>query len=75
VGLAILGVRLGQACTWLTHVWVKFSRVAQRRFLTAICVSSPELSPNSPSEAENRLDCTWVGLSQPMLRPASKGLN
>ncbi len=35
MGLAILGVRLGQACARLTHAWVKFSRVAQCRFLTA----------------------------------------
>jgi hypothetical protein len=35
VGLAIFGVRLGQACHQLTHAWVKFSRVAQRHFLTA----------------------------------------
>ncbi len=35
MGLSIFGVRLGQACAQLTHAWVKFSRVAQRRFLTA----------------------------------------
>jgi hypothetical protein len=35
VGLAIFGVRLGQACAQLTHSWVKFSWVAQRRFSTA----------------------------------------
>ncbi len=63
VGLAIFGVRLGQACAQLTHAWVKFSRVAQRRFFnSAICVSSPELSPNPPGEAENGSDCTWVRL-------------
>ncbi len=27
--------RLGEACAQLTHAWVKFSWVAQRRFLTA----------------------------------------
>ncbi len=35
MGLAIFGVRLGQACAQLTHAWVKFSRVAQHHFLTA----------------------------------------
>ncbi len=35
MGLAIFGVRLGQACAQLTHAWVKSSRVAQCRFLTA----------------------------------------
>jgi hypothetical protein len=73
VGLAIFGVRLGQACAQLTHVWVKFSRVAQRRFLTApffnstICVSSHELSPNPSGEAENGSDCHSQCLD-PLLR-------
>ncbi len=44
-------------------------------FNSAICVSSPELSPNPPGEAENGSDCTWVGLSQPTFRPTSKGSN
>jgi hypothetical protein len=42
-------------------------------FNSAICVSSPALSPNLPGKAENGSDCTWVGLSQPMFRPTSKG--
>jgi hypothetical protein len=45
VGLAIFGVRLGQACAQLTHARVKFSRVAQRRFLTAPSVCR---RPNCP---------------------------
>ncbi len=45
VGLAVLGVRLGQACARLTHAWVKFSRVAQRHFLTAPSVCH---RPNCP---------------------------
>jgi hypothetical protein len=45
VGLAIFGVRLGQACAQLTHAWVKLSRVAQRRFLTAPSVCR---CPNCP---------------------------
>jgi hypothetical protein len=45
VGLAIFGVRLGQACAQLTHAWVKFSRVVQRRFLTAPSVCR---CPNCP---------------------------
>jgi hypothetical protein len=45
VGLAIFGVRLGQACAQLIHAWVKFSRVAQRRFLTAPSVCR---RPNCP---------------------------
>jgi hypothetical protein len=44
-------------------------------FNSAICVSSPELSPNPPGKAENGSDCTWVGLSQPTFRPTSKGSN
>jgi hypothetical protein len=44
-------------------------------FNSAICVLSPELSPNLPGEAENGSDYTWVGLSQPRFRPASKGSN
>ncbi len=44
-------------------------------FNSAICVSSPELSPNPPGKAENGSDYTWVGLSQPMFRPTSKGSN
>jgi hypothetical protein len=45
VGLAIFGVRLGQACAQLTHAWVKFSQVAQRRFLTVPSVCH---HPNCP---------------------------
>jgi hypothetical protein len=45
VGLAIFGVRLSQACAQLTHAWVKFSRVAQRCFLTAPSVCR---RPNCP---------------------------
>jgi hypothetical protein len=42
VGLAILG----QACARLTHTWVKFSLVAQRRFLTAPSMCrGPNCSP------------------------------
>ncbi len=44
-------------------------------FNSAICVSLPELSRNLPGEAENGSDCSWVGLSQPMFRPTSKGSN
>ncbi len=45
VGLAIFGVRLGQACAQLTNAWVKFSRVAQHRFLTGPSVCR---RPNCP---------------------------
>jgi hypothetical protein len=45
LGGVLLGVRLGQACAQLTHAWVKFSRVAQRRFLTAPSVCR---RPNCP---------------------------
>jgi hypothetical protein len=62
VGLAIFGVRLGQPCVQLTHAWVKFSWVAQRRFFnSAICVSWSELSPPLGG-AESGSDCSWVGL-------------
>jgi hypothetical protein len=68
VGLAIFGVRLGQACAQLTHAWVKFFRVAQRRFLTAPSVCH---HPNCPLtlRVKQRMgwvvrgsDCTWAGL-------------
>jgi hypothetical protein len=63
VGLAIFGVRLGQACAQLTHAWVKLGGVGN----SAICVSSPKLSPNPPGEAENRSDCHSQRLD-PLLR-------
>ncbi len=75
MGLAILGIRLGQACTRLTHAWVKFSQVAQRGFLTAPSVCRRPNCPLPPGGAKNGSDCTWVGLSQPMFRPTSKGSN
>jgi hypothetical protein len=78
VGLAIFGIRLGQACAQLTHAWVKFCQVAQRRFLTAPSVCR---HPNCPltRRTKQRMgrivhgsDCTWVRLSQPTFRPTSK---
>jgi hypothetical protein len=57
VGLTIFGVRLGQAYAQLTHASVKFSRVAQRRFLTAPSVYR---GPNCPRPAGRSTE--WVGL-------------
>ncbi len=74
VGLAIFGVRLAQACARLTHAWVKFSRVALCRFLTAPSVCrGPNCPPPLLGRAENGSDCSWVGFSLPTYRPTSMG--
>jgi hypothetical protein len=62
VGFAIFVVRLSQACALLTPTWVKFSRVTQRRFLTAPSVCRGPNCPPPPGVSENGLDCMWVGL-------------
>jgi hypothetical protein len=61
VGLSIFGVRLGQACAQLTHACVKFSWVAQRRFLTAPSVCR---RPNCPltRQAKQRMGRIVRGL-------------
>jgi hypothetical protein len=58
VGLAIFGVRLGQPCARLTHVWMKFSRVAQGHFLTAPSVCHGPNCPPLPRQAEQRMG--WI---------------
>ena len=79
MGLSIFGVRLGQACAQLTHAWVKFSGVAQRRFLTAPSVCR---CPNCPltRRAKQRMgrivrgsDCHIEHLD-PLLRVELSGL-
>ncbi len=71
MGLAIFGVRLGQACAWLTHAWVKFSRMAQWRFLT---VPSVCRGPNCPLPPPGGAE-KWVRLSQRTFSPTFKGSN
>jgi hypothetical protein len=68
-------VRLGQACTRLTHALVKFSWVAQRRFLTApsVCRGPNCPPPPPPGGAENRSDCHSQHLD-PLLRVELSGL-
>ncbi len=74
MGLAIFGVRIGQACAWLTRAWVKFSWVAQRCFVTAPSVCR-DLNCPPPQVEQNGSDYPWVGLSQPTFRPTFKGSN
>jgi hypothetical protein len=62
VGLAIFGVRLGQACARLTHTWMKFSRVAQRRILTAPSVCCRPNCP--PPPAGWRREWVWLYMGQ-----------
>ncbi len=54
MGLAILGVKLGQACARLTHASVKFSSSGVATFFnSAICVLWSGLSP--PPQTEQRM--------------------
>ncbi len=57
MGLAIFGVRLGQACAQLTHAWVKFSRVAQHCFLTVPFVCR---RPNCPLNRWAKQRIGWI---------------
>jgi hypothetical protein len=74
VGLAIFGIRLGQAYAWQTHAWGEVLSVGAAPFFnSAIFLSCSELSP--PRLAEQRMglivhgsDCHSQRLDQLLLR-------